>query len=87
MLQYHEAGLTSWDMADIYGPAEEFLGQFRKKLAVLTKLAQARKTLSDITEPKKILELRESINKELARISETEFLMGVRRKEIDYNKL
>ena len=33
MLQYHEAGLTSWDMADIYGPAEEFLGQFRKKLA------------------------------------------------------
>jgi len=59
----------------------------KQKLAVLTKLAQARKTLSDITEPKKILELRESINKELARISETELLMGVRRKEIDYNKL
>jgi len=33
MLQYHEAGLTSWDMADIYGPAEEFVGQFRKILA------------------------------------------------------
>lgn len=33
MLRYHEAGLTSWDMADIYGPAEEFLGQFRKRLA------------------------------------------------------
>ena len=33
MLQYHEAGLTTWDMADIYGPAEEFLGQFRKRLA------------------------------------------------------
>ncbi|MBM3910971.1 MAG: aldo/keto reductase [Thaumarchaeota archaeon] len=32
MLQYHEAGLTR-DMADIYGPAEEFLGQFRKRLA------------------------------------------------------
>jgi len=32
MLQYHEAGLTSWDMADIYGLAEEFLGQFRKRL-------------------------------------------------------
>ena len=32
MLQYHEAGLTTWDMADIYGPAEEFLGQFRKRL-------------------------------------------------------
>ena len=33
MLQYHEAGLTSWDMADIYGPAEEFVGEFRKRLA------------------------------------------------------
>ena len=32
MLQYHEAGLTTWDMADIYGPAEEFVGQFRKRL-------------------------------------------------------
>ena len=33
MLQYHEADLTTWDMADIYGPAEEFVGQFRKILA------------------------------------------------------
>lgn len=32
MTSYHEAGLTSWDMADIYGPAEEFFGQFRNKL-------------------------------------------------------
>lgn len=32
MIQYHKAGLTTWDMADIYGPAEEFLGQFRKRL-------------------------------------------------------
>jgi len=32
MLQYHESGLTTWDMADIYGPAEEFVGQFRKRL-------------------------------------------------------
>jgi len=32
MLQYHEAGLTTWDMADIYGPAEEFVGEFRKRL-------------------------------------------------------
>ena len=59
----------------------------KQKLAILTKLAQTRKTLSDMTEPKKILELREAINKELTRISETEFLLGVRRKEIDYNKL
>jgi len=32
MLQYHQAGFTTWDMADIYGPAEEFLGDFRKRL-------------------------------------------------------
>ena len=32
MLRYHKAGFTTWDMADIYGPAEEFLGQFRKLL-------------------------------------------------------
>ena len=33
MFDYHEAGLTSWDLADIYGPAEEFIGEFGKKIA------------------------------------------------------
>lgn len=32
MIQYHNAGLVCWDMADIYGPAEEFLGEFRGRL-------------------------------------------------------
>lgn len=32
MMQYHTAGLTTWDMADIYGPAEEFFGKFRRDL-------------------------------------------------------
>jgi aryl-alcohol dehydrogenase-like predicted oxidoreductase len=32
MLRYHKAGFTTWDMADIYGPAETFLGEFRKLL-------------------------------------------------------
>jgi len=32
MLDYHEAGLTTWDLADHYGPAEDFIGAFRKKL-------------------------------------------------------
>ncbi|HZI71167.1 MAG TPA: aldo/keto reductase [Nitrososphaeraceae archaeon] len=35
MLRYHEAGFTSWDLADIYGPAEDFIGQFRRKLLEL----------------------------------------------------
>lgn len=31
MFPYHDAGFTTWDMADIYGPAEEYFGKFRKK--------------------------------------------------------
>ncbi|MGI0073317.1 MAG: aldo/keto reductase [Nitrosotalea sp.] len=33
MIQYHDSGYTSWDMADIYGPAEEYFGQFQKRLS------------------------------------------------------
>ncbi len=32
MLAYHEAGFTTWDLADHYGPAEDFIGQFRRLL-------------------------------------------------------
>jgi len=32
MMSYHDAGLATWDMADIYGPAEEFFGKFRHNL-------------------------------------------------------
>jgi aryl-alcohol dehydrogenase-like predicted oxidoreductase len=31
-VRYHAAGLTSWDMADIYGRAEEIFGAFRQKI-------------------------------------------------------
>jgi len=33
MLDYHDAGFTTWDLADHYGPAEDFIGQFRRRLA------------------------------------------------------
>jgi aryl-alcohol dehydrogenase-like predicted oxidoreductase len=33
MLAYHDAGYTTWDLADHYGPAEDFIGQFRRRLA------------------------------------------------------
>ncbi|MGI0102069.1 MAG: aldo/keto reductase [Nitrosotalea sp.] len=33
MFLYHDYGFTTWDMADIYGPAEEYIGEFRKRLA------------------------------------------------------
>lgn len=32
MIDYHNVGLNTWDMADIYGPAEKFYGNFRSKL-------------------------------------------------------
>ena len=35
MMRYHEAGFTTWDLADIYGPAEDFIGQFRGKLLAI----------------------------------------------------
>ncbi len=35
MMRYHDTGFTSWDLADIYGPAEDFIGQFRCKLLAL----------------------------------------------------
>jgi aryl-alcohol dehydrogenase-like predicted oxidoreductase len=35
MIRYHDAGFTSWDLADIYGPAEDFIGEFRRKLSIL----------------------------------------------------
>jgi aryl-alcohol dehydrogenase-like predicted oxidoreductase len=33
MFAYHDAGFTTWDLADHYGPAEDFVGEFRRQLA------------------------------------------------------
>jgi aryl-alcohol dehydrogenase-like predicted oxidoreductase len=33
MFAYHEAGFTTWDLADHYGPAEDFIGAFRRQFA------------------------------------------------------
>lgn len=33
MFDYHDAGLTTWDLADHYGPAEDFVGEFRRQMA------------------------------------------------------
>ncbi|NND86249.1 MAG: aldo/keto reductase [Nitrosopumilus sp.] len=41
MLQYHKQGFTSWDLADIYGPAESLIGSFREKLVIDKKNSQA----------------------------------------------
>jgi aryl-alcohol dehydrogenase-like predicted oxidoreductase len=31
MFSYHGAGFTTWDLADHYGPAEDFVGAFRRE--------------------------------------------------------
>jgi aryl-alcohol dehydrogenase-like predicted oxidoreductase len=33
MFAYHDAGFTTWDLADHYGPAEDFVGAFRRQFA------------------------------------------------------
>jgi aryl-alcohol dehydrogenase-like predicted oxidoreductase len=33
MIRYHEAGFATWDLADIYGPAEDFVGRYRRRLS------------------------------------------------------
>jgi aryl-alcohol dehydrogenase-like predicted oxidoreductase len=32
MVAYHDAGFTTWDLADHYGPAEDFIGAFRRQM-------------------------------------------------------
>lgn len=32
MIRYHNTGFTTWDLADIYGPAEDFIGDFYRRL-------------------------------------------------------
>lgn len=33
MFRYMDAGFTTWDLADHYGPAEDFIGEFRREVA------------------------------------------------------
>ncbi|MCH7596909.1 MAG: aldo/keto reductase, partial [Planctomycetes bacterium] len=33
MFHYLDSGFTTWDLADHYGPAEDFIGEFQRRLA------------------------------------------------------
>src|ERR1041385_2239137 len=44
MVKYYDEGFTTWDLADIYGPAEDFIGDFMKRLP-----EQARKKVQALT--------------------------------------
>ena len=43
MMRYNDAGFTTWDLADIYGPAEDFIGEFRRRLLKLKGQRRPRK--------------------------------------------
>ncbi|MGH7933097.1 MAG: aldo/keto reductase [Candidatus Binataceae bacterium] len=44
MFAYHDAGFTTWDLADHYGPAEDYVGEFRNEFAA----RHGRKRLAEI---------------------------------------
>lgn len=50
MLEYHKAGFTTWDLADIYGPAELYIGEFRKRLS-LQELSQSQALTKFVPNP------------------------------------
>lgn len=73
MLRYHEAGFTTWDLADIYGPAEDFIGEFRNRLSKLKGIKELDKIQSFtkwVPQPNRITEsmVKKSIESSLSRM-------------------
>ena len=74
MVRYHDAGFTSWDLADIYGPAEDFIGQFRHKLSEIKgkeELDRMQALTKWVPQPGRITPsfVNESVEKSLRRMS------------------
>ena len=53
MEKYHNSGFTTWDLADIYGPAEDFIGEFRSRLST-AELAKVQALTKWVPDPQKI---------------------------------
>ncbi len=74
MMRYHEAGFTTWDLADIYGPAEDFVGQFRRRLSAVKgkeELKRSQALTKWVPQPGRITHsiVNESIERSLHRMS------------------
>ena len=74
MLRYHDAGFTTWDLADIYGPAEDFIGQFRHRLLKLKEkeeLERVQSLTKWVPQPRKVTRsfVNENIDRSLRRMS------------------
>ena len=73
MMKYHEASFNSWDMADIYGPAEDLIGQFRRRLCEIkgkAELDRIQALTKWVPQPEKITYpiVKEKIQKSLNRM-------------------
>ena len=74
MIRYHETGFTTWDLADIYGPAEDFIGEYRHKLSTLKEkqeLDRIQALTKWVPQPRTITRsiVNENIEKSLRRMS------------------
>ena len=74
MLRYHDAGFTTWDLADIYGPAEDFIGQFRRRLLKLKgkeELDRVQSLTKWVPQPGKVTRsfVNDNINRSVRRMS------------------
>jgi aryl-alcohol dehydrogenase-like predicted oxidoreductase len=74
MMRYHDAGFTSWDLADIYGPAEDFIGEFRRRLLTLKgkeELERTQALTKWVPQPTRITRsiVKENIERSLRRMS------------------
>jgi aryl-alcohol dehydrogenase-like predicted oxidoreductase len=69
MIRYHDAGFTSWDLADIYGPAEDFIGQFRHKLLALRGREKELNKIQALTKwvPQPVMITRSMVNESIQR--------------------
>jgi len=74
MIKYHQAGFTTWDLADIYGPAQDFIGRFRHELSILKgkeDLDRVKALTKWVPQPEIITSsiVNENINRSLRRLS------------------
>src|SRR6476646_9203324 len=73
MMKYHDASFTTWDLADIYGPAEDFIGQFRRRLLALKgkeELERVQSLTKWVPQPRKVTRsiVKENIQRSLRRM-------------------
>ena len=80
MFEYAESGFNTWDVADHYGPAEEFIGEFRRQLLN----AKEDELLSKLRVFTKWVPSSASISKDIVRQAVTRSLrrMGVERLDL-----